>query len=87
MDEAYNIARTNATKNQYANSKRWNSKPLLTTLAKGDKVLVQNKETGGPGKLRSFWEQCIWRIVDKKGDQDVVYVIEKENGTKRKTVH
>ena len=87
MEQAYQIARANSRKSQELNKDRWNKKPLLATLQCGDRVLLQNTETGGPGKLRSFWSPKIWRVVKKKGDQEVVYQIEAEKGKQRKTVH
>ena len=87
MEEAYEIARKNATSNQATNKDRWNKRPLLSVLKEGDRVLLQNTETGGPGKLRSFWEQKVYKVVRAKGDQEVVYEIESEKGKRRKIVH
>ena len=35
-----------------------------------NKVLVRNKrEQGGPGKIRSHWEQDIYQVLEKKKDE------------------
>ena len=44
------------------------------------------RERDGPGKLRSFWEQTVYRVVERKGEGPV-YVIEPERGGERRTVH
>ena len=89
MKEAYEIARTNQRKSQKASEKLCNSKSLLLPLRAGDRVLIKNTETGGPGKLRSYWEQDVYKVLSKKGDLDVVYEVRRENDSKarRRVVH
>ena len=90
MEQAYEIARNNSQKRKQLSVDQWNNRPLLAKLNVGDRVLLQNKETGGPGKLRSYWLPCIWRVVEVREDLEVVYVIQKEKGggqRSRKTVH
>ena len=90
MQQAYEIARNNSKQRKQLSLEQWNSRPLLAKLNVGDRVLLQNKEKGGPGKLRSYWMPCIWRVVEVREDLEVVYVIQKEKGggpRSRKTVH
>ena len=49
---------------------------IATQLEEGDKVLVRNKrEQGGPGKLRSTWEQDIFKVVERY-DNGVDYKVQ-----------
>ena len=44
-------------------------------------MLVRNlRERGGPGKLRSYWEDTIYRVVSRKGEVNAVYEVETESG-------
>ena len=45
--------------------------------------------SGGPGKLRTFWEQDVNTVVDCKGEAGAVYSIKPDNNEKRRimTVH
>ena len=52
--------------------------------------MINFAEGGGTGKLRSYWENDIYKIVDCKGEDSLVYEVQpgKSQGRKkRKVVH
>ena len=89
LKQAYAIVRKNMKDRQDVNASQCNRKPLLMPLMVGDRVLVKNTETGGPGKLRSYWEQDVYEVLAKKGDLEVVLEVRKENNPKarRRVIH
>ena len=62
MMEAYRIAQDNSDSRKKKDcDKKNNKKHLLSGLSEEDRVLVKNvTERGGPGKLRSYWEQEVY---------------------------
>ena len=86
MTEAYKIAKRNSEKAKNYNEERWKRRLIATQLQPGDKVLVKNKrEVGGPGKLRSRWEQDVYVVLERKPN-GVVYAVRKlakQDGEKR----
>lgn len=89
MKEAWDIVKRNQKVNQDKNEKQSRKRPLLTPVGVGDRVLIRNTETGGPGKLRSYWEQDVYVVLQEKGDLGVVLEVRKENDLKarRRVVH
>ena len=74
MREAYRIVqeKSAARKQKDVDRRKLDGKKILGDLIVGDRVLVKNvREKGGPGKIRSHWEQKIYVVSEKKGD--VVY--------------
>ena len=60
----------------YYDQKIWHS-----TLQIGDRALVRNlSEWGGPGKLRSHWEDSIYIVVNQKRPDSLVYEVKPEAG-------
>ena len=79
MQEAYEIASQNAGKLAERNKHRHNSGLISPVLVPGDRVLVKNHETGGPGKLRSYWEHHIYAVL-RKLENAPIYEVKREDG-------
>ena len=87
MKDAYQVAAERSEKQAIRNEKNFNQRARASVLEEGDRVLVRNlREKGGPGKLRSFWEQTVYKVVERKGESPV-YVVEPERGGDRRTIH
>ena len=51
-------------------------------------LVIENFEKGGPGKIRSYWEQTVYQVVKQLNDDAPVYTVERENGDgKQRTLH
>ena len=65
MSEAYKIAAETAQRNTQHGKKQYDKKVHRIVLEPGERVLVQNmSERGGPGKLRSYWENEVYVVVE-----------------------
>eukprot|EP00112_Aurelia_sp_Birch-Aquarium-sp1_P001431 Seg1153.8 transcript_id=Seg1153.8/GoldUCD/mRNA.D3Y31 product="Toxin CaTX-A" protein_id=Seg1153.8/GoldUCD/D3Y31 len=77
--------------NSNVQSKNLYDKRVRTTvLEPGDRVLVRNlSERGGPGKLRSFWERNIHKVIKRVGEDSPVHQVisEHDPSSKIRTLH
>ena len=76
MEGAFEVALTKSTGRKEKDVQRkLKLGPCLGILEPGDKVLVRNlSPRGGPGKLRSFWEQEVAEVTQRH-ENDVTYTI------------
>jgi len=87
MEEAYSLARESIQKSQEKGKRNYDKHFRSTILKPGDRVLVRNlSERGGPGKLRSFWEDKVHVVVRRMGDDSPVYEVKPEAGQGRTRV-
>ena len=89
MEDAYIIAAAKSGQSMEKGRERYNERAFATDLKIGDRVLVKRLlERGGPGKLRSFWEDDVYIVIKRPDLQNAVYEVEPENRTGRKrTLH
>ena len=80
MQEAYSLASKSATKSAMRVKRNYDKRMRSSALQVGDRVLVRNlTPRGGPGKLRSFWEDKIQVVVARKGGGSPVYDVRPES--------
>lgn len=73
MAEAYDVASRNMEKSTAKGKAYYDREKMSSVLVSGDRVLVRNmSERGGPGKLRSHWEDQI-HVVTRKSDDSPVW--------------
>ena len=89
MTEAYKLAGKKSSEAGTRTKQRYDRFVRSSILLLGDRVLVRNlRERGGPGKLRSHWEDHIHLVVSRKGEDSPVYEVKLEAGTGRnRTLH
>ena len=84
----YKVASETAQRNAQRGKKQYDRKVRSVVLEPGDRVLVRNMSArGGPGKLRSYWENEVYIVVERKGEGSPVYEVRSESGTKKRVLH
>lgn len=82
MREAYDIASRNAEASGQKGKRQHDNRFLRAVLELGDRVLIRNlKEKGGPGKLRSFWEEEVHVVIRRMNNASPVYEVQAEDGS------
>ena len=83
LQQACDIAQKSAKQNK----SRYDKSIRGAELVVNDRVLVRNlSERGGTGKLRSHWEEQVYRVTKCHNDIPV-YDVVSENGRKKRTLH
>lgn len=81
MKEAYELASRTVQKEQRRAKQGYDKKIYGADLQPGNRVLVRNRgERGGPGKLRSYWEDRVHVMMERKYADGPVYVVKPERG-------
>lgn len=89
MQEAYTAASGAATKEAARGKAYYDRKVKGRELQPGDRVLLRNlTPRGGPAKIQSYWENQVYKVMERKAIESPVYRICPENGQGRdKVVH
>lgn len=87
MNQACLIAQKHAVASGKQNKSYYDKKVRGVEIIVGDKVLYKNREKGGTGKLRTFWEDMVYVVVNKD-EHNPVYTIKPVKGRgKVKRIH
>ena len=79
MEEAYRIASKAAHTRAAQGKQQYDKKIRSSVLEPGDRVLVKNlTPCGGPGKLRSYWEQQVYKVISRMRADRPDYKVEPE---------
>ena len=88
MKEAHRIAQEHNSKFHQHNKYHYDKKIHFTNLDIGERVLVRNlTPRGGPGKLRSYWENEVPIVTAKKGDNPVYEIVPESTKRKPRVLH
>ena len=86
LEEAYQIVSTKMKARAQKGKEQYDKKVNSSLLIPGDRVLVRNLTPhGGPGKLRSFWEQDIYIVVTRMGPESPEYKVRPESAKGRES--
>ncbi|CAI5640554.1 unnamed protein product [Oreochromis niloticus] len=81
MQEAYRLASETAQKERNRAKRQYDRKAHGVELQPGCRVLVRNfRDRGGPGKLRSYWEERVHVVLERKHKDSPVYAVQPERG-------
>ena len=87
MEEAYSIAARHAARSTQRGKMYHDRKSYSSVLQPGDRVLVRNVgRHEGPGKLLSHWEDNVYVVVCRKGNDSPVYEVRRERGNSKSRV-
>ena len=88
MEEAFQLANTNIEKSADYNKRHYDKNIKEVEILPGDQVLVRNmREKGGTGKLKSYWEQQIFQVIEKKANLPVYKIRSLSNKGDIRVIH
>ena len=88
MGEAVQLARKNVEKSADYNRQYYNKKAKAVEMVVGDHVLMRNvRERGGTGKMNSYWEEKIFKVIEKRENLPVYKIQGLKDGRDTRVVH
>lgn len=76
MQEAYKLASQTVQREQNRAKRQYDHKTFGVELQPGCRVLVRNfRDRGGPGKLRSSWQEQVHIVTERKHKDSPVYTV------------
>lgn len=87
MERAYDIATKNMGQTADRRKQQYDKRAKSATLSPGDPVLVRNMQrVEGPSKLKAYWEDQVYQVVEQIGPHMPVYKVKPRNGRGRDRV-
>ena len=65
MNQAFDIAKKHAIASGTRNKNQYDKRVRGAEIVVGDRVLYRNREKGGTGKLRNFWDNNVYVVIKK----------------------
>ena len=88
MEDAKNLAKLKMEKAADYNKKAYDRKAKAVELVVGDQVLMKNvREKGGTGKLKSFWEETLFQVIEKRENIPVYKIQNLKNSSDVRQIH
>ena len=88
MEEAKRLAKSKMDKTAEYNKKAYDKKAKAVELVVGDKVLMKNvRERGGTQKMKSFWEETLFKVIAKRENIPVYRIQSVKNNSDVRLIH
>ena len=80
MSEAHKIANAKNHTTAMQGKVQYDKRAKRCTLNEGDRVLVCNSEKGGPGEIRSYWQDRVYIVIKRMSKECPMYIVQPEDG-------
>jgi transposase InsO family protein len=88
MQEAVEIAKKNIGKSAEYSKRYYDKKVRAVEIVVGDQVLMKNvRERGGTGKLRSYWEETLFTVIERRENVPVYTIKNMKKPSDIRVVH
>ena len=88
MEEARKLASAKMGKAAEYNKRVYDKRAKAVELVVGDQVLMRNvRERGGTQKLKSFWEETLFKVIEKRANIPVYKIQSVKNSADIRQIH